>query len=358
MQNRPYATVLLIAAVWWGAYAFLFAMDVVTMGQKQGIHVSWQEAAAYSFGGWLTWIPFTLWLYAAVSRFPIQRGQIIKAIVILTGAVLTVVLLKAIYVYLTNPIFTWYLELPQFGTVMADSMKNNFAMGWAVVGVSHSLLFYQRAREKERKVAELEAGLASAKLEAIRARLNPHFMFNALNSVSEMVHQDADAAENMLVALSRLLRDSLSGNQDVERPLAKEIALAEDYVMIEKFRLGERLRVEWQVNDAALQAQTPALILQPLIENAVIHSISRRKEAGWLRITAHVVGQRLQISVDNSRTPGDAGAPGSGLGLESIVSRLAIIHGTNASLTIDTSDPGVYSARLDLPLSVARKDAA
>lgn len=349
---------LLIATVWWGAYAFLFAMDVVAMGHKQGIHVSWQEAAAFSFGGWLTWIPFTVGLYAAVCRFPIQRGQIIKAVVILTGAVLAIVLLKAIYVYLTNPIFTWYLEPPQFGTVMADSMKNNFMMGWAVVGVSHSLLFYHRARDKERTVAELEAGLASAKLEAIRARLNPHFMFNALNSVSEMVHQDADAAENMLIALSRLLRDSLSGKQENERPLADEIALAKDYLMIEKFRLGERLRVEWQVDDAALRAQAPALILQPLIENAVIHSISRRKEPGWLRVTAKAVGQRLQISVDNSRGPGDASTPGAGLGLESIVSRLAIIHGTNASLKIDTSDPGVYSARLDLPLNVSRKDAA
>ena len=357
-MQRPLLAVLLIATVWWGAYAFLFAMDVVAMGQKQNIHVSWQEAAAFSFGGWLTWIPFTVGLYAAVCRFPIQRGQIAKAIVVLTGAALVVVFLKAIYVYLTDPIFTWYLERPQFGTVMADSFKNNFAMGWAVVGVSHSLLFYHRAREKERTVAELEAGLASAKLEAIRARLNPHFMFNALNSVSEMVHQDADAAESMLVALSRLLRDSLSGKQEAERPLADEIALAKDYLMIEKFRLGERLRVEWVVDDAALRARAPALILQPLIENAVIHSISRRKEPGWLRVTAKAVGQRLLINVDNSHTPGDASTPGSGLGLESIVSRLSIIHGTNASFKVDTSDPAVYSARLDLPLSISRKDAA
>ncbi len=357
MLNRSFA-VLVIATVWWGAYAFLFAMDVVAMGQKQGIHVSWEEAAAFSFGGWLTWIPFTVGLYTAVCRFPIQRGQIIKAIVVLTGAVLVVVLLKAIYVYVTDPFMKWYLEPPQFGTVMADSMKNNFVLGWAVVGVSHSLLFYDRAREKERKVAELETGLASARLEAIRARLNPHFMFNALNSVAEMVHQDADAAENMLVALSRLLRDSLSGKQETERSLADEIALAKDYLMIEKFRLGDRLCVEWLVDDAALQAQTPALILQPLIENAVIHSISRRKEPGWLRISARANGQRLLISVNNSRTPGDAGTPGSGLGLESIVSRLAILHGTNASLTIDTSEPEMYSARLDLPFSLSRKDAA
>jgi LytS/YehU family sensor histidine kinase len=118
------------------------------------------------------------------------------------------------------------------------------------------------------------------------------------------------------------------------------------------------LRVEWQVDDAALNAQAPALILQPLIENAVIHSISRRKEPGWLRITAQVAGQRLRICVENSRTPGDAGTPGSGLGLESIMSRLSIIHGADASLKIDATDPAVYSAKLDLPLSVARKDAA
>jgi hypothetical protein len=357
MLNRPHIAIG-IATAWWSVYALLFALEVRALGEQQGISVSWPEAFAYSFGGWLTWIPFSIWLYWAVCRVPIQRGQIVKSILILTGAVLAVVFAKAAYMYLTDPIFTWYVDLPGFDGVLADSLRMNFAMGWAVVGVAHALLFYHRTREREVKMAELEAGLSSARLQAIRARLNPHFMFNALNSISEMVHQDADKAENMLVALSGLLRDSLSDGKQQERPLSEEIARAEDYLMIEKQRLGERLQVEWKVDPACLPAITPVLIQQPLIENAIIHSIARRRAPGWVRITARTDGERLRISVNNSRGGDEQSAPGSGLGLESVTARLAILHGKEASFEVDTSDPGVFSARLDLPLSTRARAVA
>lgn len=357
MLNRP-RLALGIATAWWSVYALLFALEVRALGKQQGIPVSWGEAAAYSFGGWLTWIPFSLWLYWAVCRFPIQRGQIFRSIAALTVAVLAVVLAKAVYVYFTDPVFTWYVDLPGFDGVLADSLRMNFAMGWAVVGVSHALLFYHRTREREVKLAEMEASLSSARLQAIRAQLNPHFMFNSLNSISEMVHQDADAAENMLVALSGLLRDSLSNGKQQERPLSEEIARAEDYLMIEKHRLGERLRVEWQVDRDCLVVMTPVLILQPLIENAIIHSIARHKEPGWLRITARRDGQRLRLTVENSRRAGEQAAPGSGLGLESVTARLAILHGDEAAFSVDTSDPAIYCARIDLPLVLRARTAA
>lgn len=345
-----------IATVWWNLYALMFAIEVMALGQQQGIVVSWQEAAAFSFGGWLTWIPFSVGLYLATAHFPIERGRIFRSVAFLTLAVLTVVVLKAIYVYATNPLFSWYPALPDFTTVLADSLKMNFLMGWAVVAVSHALLFYHRIREREVKVAELEAGLAQARLQAIRAQLNPHFMFNALNSVSEMVHHDANAAESMLLSLSRLLRDGLSDSQRQERSLAEEIALAKDYLMIEFHRLGDRLTVDWRINDACMPAMMPVLTLQPLVENAIIHSIARSRTPGWLRITAEAANGRLRVSVDNSRAAVET-ERGTGLGLDSIRTRLGILHGDRASFTTNQSDPAIFSARLDLPLSIMTSTA-
>lgn len=355
---RRLRLVILISTIWWTAYALLFAADVVSIGQRQGITVSWQEAAIFSFGGWLTWIPISVALYLTVSHFPLQRGQIVRSAAVLMTAVLATVLIRAIYVYVTNPLFTWYLQPPDFGVVLWDSLTKNFMLGWAVVGAAHALLFYNRAREREIKVAELEASLASARLQAISARLNPHFMFNALNSVSEMVHRDPEAADDMLVALSHLLRESLSTSGEHERALSTEIEVAKDYLMIEAYRLGDRLRVEWRIDDDCLSAMTPVLILQPLLENAIIHSIARSHEPGWLRITANARDGQLHLTVDNSRPADESPSPGYGIGLESVVTRLSIIHGDRASFAVDASVPDVFSARLVLPLSSHKRQAA
>lgn len=354
MPSRTY-TPIWIAIVWWCAYALIFATQVVMMGQEQDIPVSWGEAFAYSFGGWLTWIPFSIGLYFIVRRYPMQRRQWLRPVLAQTAAVLAVAALKAAYVYLTNPIFAWYVHLPDFGSVLVTSLLNNVMIAWAVVAVSHTLLYLEHARDRGLKVAELEANLAAARLQAIRAQLNPHFMFNSLNSVAEMVHQDPEAAEHMLVALSRLLRDSLSNNQDQERPLSEEISLVEDYLMIEKYRLGERLSVDWEIDDACLPVRVPVLVMQPLVENAIVHSIARRKEPSRLHIAGKVGNDRLLLQIDNSKTPGEADKPGTGLGLDSVVSRLAILYGANASLTIDASRPDLFSARLDLPVNGAAR---
>ena len=202
-------------------------------------------------------------------------------------------------------------------------------------------------------VAAPTAGLHfdDALLEALRAQLNPHFLFNALNSVAEMVHIDGELADRMLVALSALLRDALKQEPQQERPLREEIAAIEHYLTIEKIRLGERLQVRWDVDPACLEAPVPVLILQPLVENAIVHAIARRKASGMLAIAASDAGDTLLLRVENSAAPDDGDRRGNGIGLRSVADRLHLLYGERARMQRIDVGSGAYGVELRLPLA-------
>lgn len=352
-RSKRIPIVFWIVLLWWTAFSLVYAIQIVRMGAPEDDPATWAKALQIAFGGWMTWVPLSLGLYWLVQRFPLERGRIVRSACVLTVAVLAVVWLRALYVYGTNSVFGWYRNepLPGFGSVLATSMDNNFVLAWIVVGLVHAMVFHQRSQVRAQKVAELEASLISTQLDVLRARLNPHFLFNALNSVAEMVHRDADLAERMLVSLSSLLRDSLSPEQDRQRLLREEIARVQHYLMIEKIRLGERLQVEWQVDEACLDVPVPALILQPLVENAIVHGIARRRGAGTLRVSGRIDAETLLLDVENSVAAGCVAVPGTGIGLHSTRKRLDLLFGSRASLTGGPSESERYLVRLRMPVS-------
>ncbi len=150
---------------------------------------------------------------------------------------------------------------------------------FAIVSVAHAVHFYRRSQVRERRSLELEASLARARLEALKMQLQPHFLFNSLNAIAELVHKDADAADEMLGALSDFLRLTLESAGEQELPLRRELEFVERYLAIEKVRFGERLHFSIEVPPEALPALVPALVLQPLVENAVPTGPSRRAGA-------------------------------------------------------------------------------
>ncbi|MHC9083532.1 sensor histidine kinase [Luteimonas sp. RIT-PG2_3] len=353
-------SVFWIVLLWWTAYALIFATQVMLMEEQQGRPIAWQQALKFSFGGWMTWVPLSLGLYWLVRRHAIERGHVLRALVVLNLAALAVVLLRAVYVYASNPVFAWYGDdpLPSFGSVLTTAFINNFMLAWLVIGIAHAMVFYQRSHERGQKVAELESNLTRTRLDALRSQLNPHFLFNALNSVAEMVHRDADLADRMLVALAAMLRDSLSSEQDQLRPLRDELALVEHYLMIEKIRLGDRLQLGWDVAPGSLDAQVPALILQPLVENAIVHGIARRRAPGLLQVRAGVDGGQLWLEVHNSAAPDDSVSPGTGIGLQSTRSRLQLLYGDRAGLLRERTVDGDHRVRLVVPQGMALRPSA
>lgn len=352
VDKRPFKIPLIVWMVllWWTAYSLMFASQVVAMGEADGKPLAWSRALHFSFGGWMTWVPFSLGILWLVRRFPIERGAVMRALLVQSLAVAAIIVLKAGYIYVTNPVFQWYDALPGFGEVVIASIRNNLMTSWTVIGVAHAVVYYERAREREKRIADIERSLVSSRLEALRAQLNPHFLFNALNSVAEMVHVDRELADRMLVSLSALLRDGLKQDEVQERPLRDELAVVDHYLMIEKIRLTSRLQVRREIDEECLDVPVPVLILQPLVENAIVHGIARRKSPGWLLIRAYVAHRVLHLAVENSAEPGAGTVAGHGVGLRGVSGRLQLLYGDRARLLRSEAAVDRYVVELEIPL--------
>ncbi|HTL67640.1 MAG TPA: sensor histidine kinase [Lacunisphaera sp.] len=206
---------------------------------------------------------------------------------------------------------------------------------------------YREARERRLEAAELGALLQQAQLQALRSQLNPHFLFNTLHSIAELIHENPRLAEQMLLQLGELLRKSLK-TQSLEVPLGEEIDFIRSYLAIEQMRLGPRLELVWSVDPAVLAARVPSLILQPLVENAVRHGTAATAGPSRLAISAARADGELRLEVrDNG--PGldaDAGNNGAGIGLANTRARLERLYGDRASFRLTNDDGLVVSMSL------------
>ncbi|MEY4488734.1 MAG: hypothetical protein RIQ79_1242, partial [Verrucomicrobiota bacterium] len=214
-------------------------------------------------------------------------------------------------------------------------------------------------RERERRAAELTASLAEAKLAALQAQLQPHFLFNALNALATVVHRDAAQADEMINNLAELLRRSLNAGKRPEVTLGEELDHLACYLAIERVRFGDRLQVDWRIEDAARPALLPVLALQPILENAVKHGVERRRESvGRIIIAASVEAGRLRVTItDNGPGPDlDSAAvaapvrPGHGIGLANTRARLHALHGDAAGVTLEPAVGGGCRVTVTLPL--------
>lgn len=207
---------------------------------------------------------------------------------------------------------------------------------------------YREAEERKLESAELGALLQAAQLQALRSQLNPHFLFNTLHSIAELIHENPRQAEQMVLQLGELLHKSLK-TQAVQVPLREEIDFIRSYLAIEQVRLGERLEVIWKIPPEVVDAPVPSLILQPIVENAIRHGIAPLPRGGRLEIAAASVAGRLELVVrDNGTGFGGAGEkPGNGIGIENTRARLARLYGSRASFRL-TNDHGLVVS-LTLP---------
>jgi two-component system sensor histidine kinase AlgZ len=190
---------------------------------------------------------------------------------------------------------------------------------------------------------------ARARIQALQARIRPHFLFNSMNTIASLTRSDPEAAETAIEDLSDLFRASLSGTSE-QATLGDEVELARRYLGIEKLRLGERLLVDWQLDDLPMNAQLPPLVLQPLLENAIYHGIEPLPQGGTIHVSGRRVGDLVEITVSNPvpDTTDVSRKQGNHIAQENIHQRLAIAFGARAGLQ-RAADPGGYRVSIRFP---------
>jgi histidine kinase/histidine kinase/DNA gyrase B/HSP90-like ATPase len=369
----------------WGALVLLFAAPLALTGRA-----SWPEAV--SFGGsfwalWLLFLPAVAWLS---FRFPIERSRLLRNTGIHLLACLLVVGTTRATFRAVARIFPFpqrseapgrpsdsTTDTPQLqhqprrfpplpprrpldlvgppnalGVFLALRAALDVLVYWSLVGVCQGIRNFRISQERERRAIELEARLTSAKLQALRMQINPHFLFNTLNSIATLVYVNPRAADEMLGDLSELLRRSLDSMEEQEIPLAQELEFIGGYISIEQKRFGERLRVEQSVPDELMKALVPALVLQPLVENAIRHGIEPRRGPGLISIEAKQEGKHLHLIIrDNGRgLPGADlnSSVGRGIGLANTKARLQGLYGQDQSFSFGRAAP--QGCRVDIHL--------
>jgi signal transduction histidine kinase len=215
------------------------------------------------------------------------------------------------------------------------------------VTVHYMLQAFEGSAAAARHALLMQVAQRDAELRALRAQVDPHFLFNSLNSIAGLIPADRDKARLMCQMLGDFLRDSLTLGGEQRIPLAREVALAEQYLKVEQVRFGQRLTVRAAVAPGGTSVPVPPLILQPLVENAVRHGVATRLDGGVIEIAASRAGERAVVVVTNPRDP-DLGRPGTGFGLEIVRRRLLATFGDRAALAIEPS-PEAYRVTVTMP---------
>ena len=209
-----------------------------------------------------------------------------------------------------------------------------------------------------------EAAVKESQLTLLRYQLNPHFLFNTLNSIYALIDQgEAERARTMLLNLSHFLRYSLEHGAEQSVPLAEEVDAANLYLSIEQARFADRLTVEFSITEEVRRALVPSFLLQPLIENAIKHAIAQSEEGGAIRVVAHREETTLRLAVEDSGADAPTAkasqrSSGGGLGLKNVQERVATLYGTQGSLVLGKSDLGGFRVDLSFPFENAEQGVA
>jgi hypothetical protein len=235
-------------------------------------------------------------------------------------------------------------------TILADAVVLGIAgvvLYLESLAAHYFLQVFQAVGQARQRALSSQVEAREAELRALRAQINPHFLFNSLNSISALTGSDPEAARRMCQLLGDFLRTSLTlGGRD-HVMLAEEIGLAERYLAIEQVRFGERLRVARELDPEALRCQVPPLLIQPLIENAVKHGVADRVDGGTILIRARRRDTLLEISVENPRDPEAPPRRGAGLGLDNVRRRLETLDPRNAHVDV-IKEPERFEVQLTM----------
>ncbi|MFP2924181.1 sensor histidine kinase [Pyxidicoccus sp. 3LG] len=347
------------------ARIWLLGIAVGTLGAlPHALRAYAQEPRDFLFKLALELVPYSAWallgplILSVFQRVPLEAPRLVRnlGVLLVAGAGLT-----WIHVLLLSPAMAVLLQWSSRGISFLEGTRDLLLARGAIAYFEYLLFLAawtalrtaRRLRERELEESRLAARLAESRLQALRAQLDPHFLFNTLNAVTGLVRQQRNPeAVEALVELGHLLRASLEGRGDHEVALEDELELVRRYLGIEQLRFGDRLEVHLEPEPDTLRARVPALILQPLVENAIKHGTARRATRGHIHVRSERRGDRLRLEVrDDGPGLRSGGAGGTGIGVANTRDRIRQLHGESYGLTLEDLPEGGVLARVELPFT-------
>lgn len=338
---------LLIYLAGWLAIGLLLATLVALPGD-----LNWFIALAYAIPLSLVYAFVCLSAWYLCWSFPLQKTGLVKLLLVYS---FSASISSSLWLLLSNG-WSWALSQLFFSDVLGDrpvaEMQMLFGIGVVLyllaVAVHYLIITFEASRDAERRSLELKLLAQEAELKALRAQIDPHFLFNSLNSISALTTQSPESARRMTLLLSDFLRRSLKYGAQDQIPLQQELSLIQNFLEIEQVRFGQRLRIEQIVDEESQHCLVPPLLLQPLIENAINHGIAHLIEGGTIKLQATRLGTRLTIHIENPTDPDRPKSRGSGFGLENVRKRLRTLYNSDARL--DTKESmNIFYTELSLP---------
>lgn len=350
-KNSSWSTLLPLA----GVCLLLALLEMVQQhagNELRQANVTFSYTAVTAMVPWFYFLPFLPFILWMAGRFPLDHGRWPRVLPIHLAAIIGI---TALHMWAT--VFTYQALTPVIASFWIYWFKlftfrfaTDFALYGAVIGVVHARRATEAAREREQAALKLEASLAEARLSALREQLQPHFLFNSLNAMSTLaLRGDPEAVTRGLAVLSDLLRFTLETQRTQEVPLAEELAFIDQYLELMMLRFGDRLTVLREIDDAALDAAVPVMLMQPLVENAIRHGIAETPGPGTLRIMVERRGDQVHVEVQDSGPGFREAGRHDGIGLSNTRARLDALHGQAARMECGTVNGTGGRVRVSLP---------
>jgi two-component sensor histidine kinase len=335
----------------WAVIGLAYSSHLYLYHNLQGEPTTWLFQLAEAFANFGVWAALTPPVLALARRFPVTSRTWRLALLVHVPAALVVSLVQVtIHVVLDMGFIHWNWTVHDMATGFRQLFARTYHFGllvyFAVVAVDQAIAYY---RDRAVRASQLEARLARAELEALKMQLHPHFLFNTLHAVSALMRRDVKAADQMIARLSEFLRMSLEAGGLQEVTLRRGLEFLERYLEIEKLRFRDRLTVTTQVEPETLDARVPNLILQPLVENAIRHGISKRRGAGRIEIRAARRNGALELAVHDDGPGLESDAVEEGIGLSNTRLRLEQLYGGRHHFEIANARAGGLVVTMEIP---------
>lgn len=350
---------LWIAAIWCVGGLFEASQSVLILRFAEHKQHAWLPLFGTELATWLPWALATPWIISLAQRYRIHRGMRVRAISIHLATFATISVVAEAWSAMLQVLFNPWgnRRPPTFWDTLSITLLYQvllFLIAYVLIlTVTYLLDSREKVTRQMTETARLNEELSKAQLAALRRQMEPHFMFNTLNSIAGLVRDHRnDAAVGMIVGLSEFLRRASVDSHRSQVTLAEEVEYLQRYVDIQQVRFGERLRVSVDIPADLLDTQVPNLLLQPLVENAIKHGVAQRVAGGNVRVTGARRDGSVCLSVynDGPGFPDDWQTKGAGVGLANLRTRLQILHGEASELQMRRAGADGVEVLVTLPL--------